>query len=174
VKSLRPQARNKNEKATRSLGSPSRKLTCPLGLAQPIRGCPSLAVTSRFEDRTLSPRRPTIALVGGGVHHGDGGGRSRPSAVRAAWILGDGDEGIIPASFSGLDVDAVCFEAHQLMSRCTYLRLTLRALGAGRAFHRDDPTSDVSKSPCRHHTYGPSRRAALKNPQGQARGVGTP
>jgi len=80
------------------------------------------------------PRVPTIALAGGGVHHGDGGGRSRPGAVRAAWILGDGDEVIILASFDGLDVDAVCFEAHRPMSRYAYLRLTLRALGAGRAF----------------------------------------
>lgn len=90
------------------------------------------------------------------------GGRSRPSAVRAAWILGDGDGGIIPASFDGVVDDAVGFEAHRLMSRCAYLRLTLRASGGWKSLYRDDPISDVSKSPCRHHPYGPSRRAALK------------
>jgi len=79
-----------------------------------------------------------------------------------------------PASFDGLDVDAVRFEAPRLMSRCAYVRLTLLALGAGRAFIAIEATSDVSKSSCRHHAYGPSRRAALKNPQDQARGAWTP
>jgi hypothetical protein len=114
---------------------------------------------------------PAIALAGGGVHHGDGGGRSRPSAVRAAWTLGDGGVVFNPASFDGLDVDAVRFEAQRLMSHCACVRLTLRASGAGRAFIAIDPTSDVSRSSRRHHTNGPSRRAALKNPQDQARGA---
>jgi hypothetical protein len=108
------------------------------------------------------------------VHHGDGGGSSRPSAVRAAWILGDGGAVFNLASFDGLDVDAVRCVTHRLMSRCACVRLTLLASLAGRAFIAIDPTSDVSKSSRRHHTYGPSRRAALKNPQDQARGAWTP
>jgi hypothetical protein len=108
------------------------------------------------------------------VHHGDGGGRSRPSAVRAAWTLGDDGAVFSLASFGGFDVDAVRFEAPRLMSRFACVRLTLRASGAGRAFIAIDPTSDASKSSCRHHTNGPSRRAALKNPQDQARGAWAP
>jgi len=79
------------------------------------------------------------------VHHGDGGGSSRPSAVRAAWILGDGGAVFNLASFDGLDVDAVRCVTHRLMSRCACVRLTLLALGAGRAFIAIDPTSDVSR-----------------------------
>jgi hypothetical protein len=48
------------------------------------------------------------------------------------------------ASFDGFDVDAVRFKAPRLISRFACVRLTLRALKAGRAFIAIDPTSDVS------------------------------
>jgi hypothetical protein len=69
-------------------------------------GLPVARLRSRLEDLTPIPF-PAIASAGGGVHHGDGGGRPRSSAVRAAWTLRDVGVVVNRASFGGPVLDDV-------------------------------------------------------------------
>jgi len=78
------------------------------------------------------------------VHHGDGGGRSRPNAVRAAWIVRNVGVVINRASFGGLVFDAVRYMRRRARVPRYLRRPTLRALRAGKAFVETAPTSDVS------------------------------
>jgi len=71
------------------------------------------------------------------VHHGDGGGRSRPSAVRAAWTLGDDGAVFNLASFDGLDVDAVRFEARTAHEPVCLRTADPPRLGGWKSLHRD-------------------------------------